>query len=59
MKITNSSKPKAYETKILPQKKPNFFREIIHINEELLQEFLAHIKDSIYTTEKKVKPSPQ
>lgn len=27
---------------------PIFFRETIHINEEALQEFLTHIKDSIH-----------
>ena len=39
--------------------KPNFFRETIHINEEALQEFLTHIKDSIHMIEinNETKPS--
>ena len=31
----------------------NFFLETIHINEESLQEFLAHIKDSIQMIDKR------
>lgn len=37
---------------------PNFFRETIHINEEALQEFLIHIKDSVHMIVERSKTKP-
>ena len=37
---------------------PNFFLKTIHISEELLQEFLTHIKDSVHMIEERSETKP-
>jgi hypothetical protein len=52
LKVTQSIREKFYT------RTTKFFRETIHINEEALQEFLIHIKDSAHMIVERSKTKP-